>query len=76
MSALFGRHRGARTMPKRPYRDSAILYGILAAVIVVVAVATGGDLVRAVVFAAAFFSLATAWSWYRWRTRLRGGRRT
>jgi Flp pilus assembly protein TadB len=58
-----------RRIPKRPYRDSAILYGALAVVIVVVAVATGGSLVRAALSAVAFFALATAWSWHRWRTR-------
>ena len=33
--------------------------------------ATGGSLVRAVVIGAFFFVAATAWSWRRWRERLR-----
>jgi hypothetical protein len=70
-----GRRNQQRRIPDRPIRDSAILYGVLAIVIVAVAAATGGDLVRAVVFALAFFALATAWSWHRWRARLRGERR-
>ena len=57
--------------PKRPYRDTALVFGGMALVIVVVAWATGGDLVRAVLIAAAFFVLATAWGWRRWRERLR-----
>jgi hypothetical protein len=57
--------------PKHPYRDSLILYGVLAVVIVVIAWATGGGVVRAVVIAAAFFVLASANSVYRWRDRLR-----
>jgi nicotinamide riboside transporter PnuC len=61
--------------PKRPYRDSAILYAVLAVVIVVVAVLTGGGLARAIGFALAFFLLATGWSWWRWRTRLADVRR-
>ena len=69
------RDRGHRRIPSRPVRDSAIVYGALAIVIVVVAAATGGDLVRAVLFAVGFFALATAWSWHRWRTRLREERR-
>jgi Flp pilus assembly protein TadB len=64
-----------RQIPRRPYRDSAILYGALAIAIVVVAVATGGDVLRAVLFALGFFALAMAWSWHRWRTRMREERR-
>ena len=57
--------------PKRPYRDSIILYAVLAVVIVVVAWVTGGGIGRAVAFAIVFFVLATAWSVWRWRERLR-----
>jgi hypothetical protein len=58
-------------LPRRPYRDSAILYGVLAVVIVVIAWATGGGLARAIGFAVAFFVAATAWSFWQWRGRLR-----
>ncbi|MFN2470158.1 MAG: hypothetical protein ABR583_04060 [Gaiellaceae bacterium] len=57
-------------MPKRPYRDSAIVYGIFAAIIVVVAALTGGDLLKAGAVAVGFFVVATAWSWWRFRKRL------
>jgi len=57
-------------VPKRPYRDSAILYGVLALCIVIVALLTAGGIVRALVIAAAFFVVATAWSWWRFRERL------
>jgi hypothetical protein len=57
--------------PRRPYRDSAILYGVLAAVIVLVAWATGGGPARAVAIATGFFVAATAWSTWQWRARLR-----
>ncbi len=73
-------------MPRHPYRDSAIFYAFLAAIIVVVTAITGGSLlpgddngrtglrgvvaqVGAVVLAAAFFVIATAFSWWRWRVR-------
>ena len=57
--------------PKRPYRDTALVFGGMAVVIVLIAWATGGDLGRAVLIAAAFFVAATAWGWRRWRERLR-----
>jgi Flp pilus assembly protein TadB len=66
----FGRDGGRRRFPKRPYRDTAIFYGVLAAIVVVVALVTGGDLSRALVIAAAFFVVATGWSWWRFRERL------
>ncbi len=56
-----------RRLPKRPYRDSAIFYGVLAVVIVVVAVATGGSILEAILVALAAFILATGWSWWRFR---------
>jgi membrane protein implicated in regulation of membrane protease activity len=43
---------------------------VLAALIVLVSWATGGNLGRALVFAALFFVVATAWSWWRFRQRL------
>ena len=48
-----------------PVRDSVIIYGVLALVIVLVSGLTGGGWTRAVVVAAAFFVGATAWSWWR-----------
>jgi hypothetical protein len=62
--------RRDRPLPRRPYRDSAILYGALAAVVLVFSLLTGSDLVRALIIAVAFFVAATAWSWFRFRQRL------
>jgi Flp pilus assembly protein TadB len=56
--------------PRHPYRDSALLYGAMAVVILVVAWLTGGSILRAAVFAGAAFVGATAWSWWRLRERL------
>jgi hypothetical protein len=65
------RRRSDRPIPARPYRDTALVYGVLALLLVVAASLTGGDVVRAVVVAAAFFVVATAWSWWRFRERIR-----
>ena len=43
--------------PKRPYRDTVLFHLALAGVIVGVAFVTGGSVVRAAAFAAAFFVL-------------------
>jgi membrane protein implicated in regulation of membrane protease activity len=58
-------------MPKRPYRDTALVYGGMAIVVIVIAVATGGNIVNAVVIALVFFIAATLWTWRTWRNRLR-----
>jgi hypothetical protein len=67
--------RRDRPLPRRPYRDSAILYGALAAVVLLFSLLTGSDLVRAIIVAVAFFIAATAWSWFRFRQRLAAERR-
>ena len=58
-------------LPKHPYRDTLILYGVFAALIVLVAWLTGGGVGRAVVVALLFYVVASAWSVSRWRNRLR-----
>jgi Flp pilus assembly protein TadB len=60
--------------PKRPYRDTALVYGGMALVIVVIAYLTGGSVLNAVLIAGAFFVIATLWSWRNWRNRLRAER--
>ena len=68
-----------RAEPRRsrhPFRDTVIMYAVLAIVIVVVAKFTNGDVGRAILGAAAFFVVASAWSWWRFRRRVeqeRGG---
>ena len=54
-----------------PYRDTFIVYGVFAIFIVLVAWLTGGAVGKAVVIAAFFFVVASVWSAYRWRIRLR-----
>src|SRR5205814_7231227 len=55
------------SLPRRPFRDSAILYGVLAAIILVVGIVTGGGVAKTVVIAVAFFVVATGWSWWRFK---------
>jgi membrane protein implicated in regulation of membrane protease activity len=62
-------------LPKHPYRDTVLVYGGMAIVLVLLAWATGGSLQRAAVVAVVFFAIATLWSWSRWRRRLRDAER-
>jgi hypothetical protein len=57
--------------PRHPYRDTLIVYGALAILLVLVAWLTGGAVGKAAVIAVFFFVAASAWSLYRWRGRLR-----
>jgi hypothetical protein len=58
------------SLPRRPFRDSAIFYGVLAVMIVVVTIVTDGGLVKGLAIAIGFFVIATGWSWWRFRQRL------
>jgi Flp pilus assembly protein TadB len=58
-------------VPKHPYRDSVLVYGFFALVVVLLAWVTGGSVVRGVVVAAAVWVAASLWSIVRWRERLR-----
>jgi hypothetical protein len=57
--------------PKRPFRDTLLVYGGLAVVIVVTAWLTGGSVANAVVIAAFFFVVASSWTIWRFRVRAR-----
>ncbi len=54
---------------RNPYRASALFHAGLAVVILIFAGLTGGDLTRAVAFAALYFVAATGWTWFRFRQR-------
>jgi Flp pilus assembly protein TadB len=54
---------------RHPFRDTVIMYGVLALVIVIVGAFTGGGMAKAILVAAAFFVGATGWSWWRYRRR-------
>ncbi len=55
---------------KHPYRDTALVYGVLAVLLVLFAWATGGPVGRAVVIAAVVWAAATLFGVVRWRQRL------
>ena len=57
--------------PKHPYRDTLLVYGGLAIVVVLIAWATGGAVGKAATIAGTFFVIASAWNVVRWRQRLR-----
>ena len=62
--------------PKRratahPYRDSALAYAALGALVIAFAYATGSSVLKSFSGGAAAFVLATAWTWWRLRSRER-----
>ena len=61
MSKTNGRDPAQRTS-KRPYRDSALIYGAFAVIVIVAAVLTGGRVFWAVVLAIGAFTFAMFWT--------------
>jgi Flp pilus assembly protein TadB len=59
------------TESKHPYRDSAIAYAVLGAVVVLIAWLTGSGPARSLVGGVGAFVLATAYTWWRLRARER-----
>lgn len=59
----------ARHRSKRPYRDSALAYGALGALVAGVAYATGSGVLRSLAGGVVAFALATAYTWWRMRAR-------
>ena len=73
--------RGAQLpLPKRPFRDSAIFYGVLSILFVLVVWGTGGAVlprwddeqreIGGLLIAILFFLVATSYSWWRFRRRI------
>ena len=76
--------RGAQTpLPKRPFRDSAIFYGVLSILFVLIVWATGGAVlprwddeqreVGGLTIAILFFLVATSYSWWKFKKRIEEG---
>ena len=59
----------------RPYRDSALAYAGLGALVVIFAYVTGSSLWKSVAGGVAAFLLATAYTWWRMRSRRRQAER-
>jgi len=57
--------------PKNPFRDTILVYGVLAVIIVIVAWLTGGSVGNAAVIAGFFFVVASAWTIWRFRVKAR-----
>ena len=57
--------------PKHPYRDTILVYAAFSIVLVLVAWLTGGGVKRAAAVAVLFFVVATAWTSYRFHSKLR-----
>jgi Flp pilus assembly protein TadB len=57
--------------PKNPVRDTLLVYGVLALIIVVIAWLTGGSVGKAAVVAGFFFVVACAWTLWRFRVKAR-----
>jgi membrane protein implicated in regulation of membrane protease activity len=64
-----------RPPPKHPYRDTMLVYGAFAVIIVLLAWVTGGGVAKAALVAVIFFAVASAWNVYRWRIRARAAAR-
>jgi uncharacterized membrane protein len=64
-----------RTIPKHPIRDAALLYGVLAVALVLIAWASGTSVSRAIVLAVGVFVVALGWSVLSWRRQMREVRR-
>jgi hypothetical protein len=64
-------------LPRRPYRNSAIFYGVLAGAVVAFGLLTDNELTETLVIAVVFFVLATGYTWWRFRQRIQreGARR-
>jgi hypothetical protein len=56
--------------PKHPYRDTLLVYGFFAVLVVVFAWVTGGPVGKAVLIAAVVWVAASVWGIARWRQRL------
>ena len=64
-----------RRRSSRPYRDSALAYSALGSLVVIFAYVTGSGLLKSLAGGAAAFLLATAYTWWRLRSRERRAER-
>jgi Flp pilus assembly protein TadB len=60
-----------RRRSRRPYRDAALAYGGLGALVVVIAYATGSSFIRSFLGGVVAAVLAIGWTWWRLRQRER-----
>ncbi|MFL5920051.1 MAG: hypothetical protein ACJ75Q_13135 [Gaiellaceae bacterium] len=65
----------ARHRSKHPYRDSALAYAGLGAIVAAIAFASGSGVLKSLAGGVAAFVLATAYTWWRMRSRERNAER-
>jgi Flp pilus assembly protein TadB len=63
--------RGPVRRRPRPYRDSLLIYGAFGLIVIVIGVATGGEVLQVVIAGVAAFLLATGLQWRALRRRER-----
>ena len=64
-------HRHEPSLTGHVYRDSALIHGVLALVILGIALGTSQSATRIVLLPVGYFVLATGWTWWRLRERSR-----
>ena len=57
-------------LPRRPYLNSAIFYGVLAGAVIAFGLLTGNGPAETIAIAVVFFVLATGYTWWRFRQRI------
>jgi hypothetical protein len=57
-------------VPKHPYRDTILVYGFFAVLVVLFAWLTGGKIGKAIVIAIVVWIAASVWGIARWRQRI------
>ncbi len=62
--------RRSSRFPRHPYRDSAIFYGVLSAILVGVTYGPAAGCCAPSSSRVGFFVIATAFTWYRFRNKL------
>jgi membrane protein implicated in regulation of membrane protease activity len=57
-------------IPKHPYRDTMLVYGFFAVLVVLLAWLTGGNIPKSIVVAFVVWLAASVWGIARWRQRI------
>ena len=59
-----------KPLPKKPFRDSAIIYGVLSGIVLVVGLLLGRGVRWSLIAAVGSFVLATSYAWWRFQRRI------
>jgi hypothetical protein len=58
-------------IPDHPYRDSVLFHGALGLALVVLSAFSSQGLARGLLIGLGYFAAATAWSWWRFHSRIK-----